>query len=171
MRTERQPFWLTRLILCNVISSFLFANESGFFADSAVLKQAALPALSVTSIQSDNIFNPHSSQFKSQATAYLIQGLKMIRQADVNLQIYITAYSDDIPNAVEQKRMTSAQAEAVANYLWSQGVDYERMHIAGEGSKHMLGEIHSSKTNAVNRRIEIVLVPAALPKQIYPVKE
>lgn len=130
-----------------------------------------MPDASVATFQSDAIFLPHSAQFQPRATSYLINALRMVKQADPQLHIFISAYCDDIPNAVERQKITRAQAESVASYLWSQGVPYERMVIHGMGNKRMLGNVHYVETNALNRRVEVVLAPASAPQQIYPFKE
>lgn len=171
MSVGQRPMWW-RLMVISLISTTAYAAATDMFTwPSHVMRQSALPDFSVITIQSDSVFTTHSSQFQSQATSYLVHALKMIRKADPHLQVHISAYSDDIPNAIEQKRITSAQAEAVASYLWSQGVSYDRMKIRAMGSSKMIGGIHSSKSNAVNRRIEVILVPEAAPKQIYPYQE
>ena len=135
------------------------------------LQISNMPDASVVTFQSDAIFVPHSAQFQPHAASYLIKALRIIKQADTQLHIFISAYCDDIPNAVERQKMTTAQAESVASYLWSQGVPYERMVIHGMGSKRMLGNVHYVETNALNRRVEVVLAPALVPQQIYPFKE
>lgn len=172
MSHKRQPVGLIKWMVLSVLSVMVHAAKTDIISwPTSVMQQAALPDMSVTTIQSDVVFNPHSAQFKSQASAYLKQILVMIKKADPKLQVYVSVYGDDIPNAIEQKRMTSAQSEAVANYLWSQGVPYERMIVRGMGCKNMLGQTHSSMSNAINRRIEVVLVPSEAPGQIYPFKE
>ena len=142
-------------------------SANGMNADQLSIKDK-LPNLSMMSWQSDYIFLPHSAQFQSKATALLIKGLKMIRNADPNLVIHIIALSDTIPNNREQKLITNAQAEAVASYLWSQGVSVDRMIIQGVGSKYPVGDTHYTTTNALNRRIEVLLIPAMEPQRIYP---
>ena len=159
------------LTLCALSTIQAYTRDMSIHWQLYPVGQADLPDLSVTTLQSDAIFEPHSAHFKPMAASYMIKALNMIKRADPTLLIYINVYSDDIPNAIDRRLLTDAQAQSVGSYLWSQGIAYDRMTMRGLGSQRMIGNIHSVVTNALNRRVEVVLVPASAPQQIYPFKE
>jgi adhesin transport system outer membrane protein len=132
---------------------------------------ANFPDFSVVSLQSDAIFLPHSAQFQPNAAAYMASALKMIKNADPNLGIHINAYADDIISVGDRQKLTDAQAQSVGSYLWSQGVDPSRLVMRGLGSKHMIGSTQGVLTNALNRRVQVLLVPHSAPEMIYPYAE
>ena len=175
-REMRYNYYSKALCVCLAYFCMYHSLEAAVkkpFIDMPMLamQQSNLPELSVTSLQSDYIFLPASSDFQPKVSPYLSKMLIMVQQADPRLRIYINAYSDDIPDAIDRKRMTEAQSEAIAHYLWSHGVAYSRMVVQGMGSKRMIGDPHYAASNALNRRVEVVLVPTLGSQQLYPFKD
>lgn len=155
---------LFALLSCMAVADVLSASRDSIL-------QANLPSFSVSTIQSDAIFEAHSARFKPNAASYLAQALRMVKSADHSLKIYITSYTDDIMNILNRKKISKAQAESVASYFWSNGIAYERMSIIGDDSEEKLASVHNVNANALNRRVEIVLIPDVFPNQISVVTE
>lgn len=168
-RWGQQHRWGAYVAAWLVLASY--GAASPMMARGFAQEPAHLPELSALTLQSDRLFEPHGCAFKAQAGAYLSKALRALRQADPQLHVYVSAYADDIVSVLERRRVTEAQAESVAHYLWSQGIAYERIHIRGMGSDGLLGNVHYVASNALNRRVELVWVPSPLPHQLYPFKD
>jgi hypothetical protein len=73
--------------------------------------------------------------------------------------ILIQAYTDSMGSAVVNDALSLRRAEAVSDYLATQGVAAETMRAEGQGSKRPLASNRTPDGRAQNRRIEIVITP------------
>jgi chemotaxis protein MotB len=82
-----------------------------------------------------------------------------------NAKIVVYGYTDNTPVGAELRRqgvvtnvdLSSRRADAVVNYLQSQGVDPTVMSAKGRGDTHPVASNDTPDGRAANRRIEIVL--------------
>jgi outer membrane protein OmpA-like peptidoglycan-associated protein len=77
------------------------------------------------------------------------------------VQIIVEAHSDNKGDLEIIQKLTQDRAEALAGRLVSAGVDSMRIRAAGMGSSTPVSPNTTPAGRARNRRIEIMLVPAA----------
>jgi SH3 domain-containing YSC84-like protein 1 len=81
-----------------------------------------------------------------------------------NWKIRIEGFSDNSGSEEVNHRISKARADAVMNWLADHGVDRGRMHAAGRGDAHPIGDNSSDSGRAQNRRVEIVRVDTVMNK-------
>jgi outer membrane protein OmpA-like peptidoglycan-associated protein len=74
--------------------------------------------------------------------------------------ILIQGYTDSMGTSAVNDALSLRRAEAVRDYLATQGVSAESMRPEGLGAKRPVAHNGTSDGRAQNRRIEIVIVPA-----------
>jgi len=82
-----------------------------------------------------------------------------------NAKIVVYGYTDNTPIGADLRKqgvktnldLSSRRADAVVNYLQSQGVDPNIMAAKGRGDTHPVAGNDTAEGRAANRRIEIVL--------------
>ena len=90
----------------------------------------------------------------SAADREILDTVAEIVQANPERTISIVAYTDDEGSARENLQETQAQAEAVLDYLVSQGADRSRLRAVGAGQENPLASNATEEGRAQNRRIE-----------------
>jgi len=73
--------------------------------------------------------------------------------------VEVVGHTDSIGSDEVNNRISRQRAEAVANYLSSQGVQRERIEILGAGKRFPVADNSTDGGRAQNRRVEIRLIP------------
>jgi len=73
--------------------------------------------------------------------------------------IEVVGHTDSVGSDEVNNRISHQRAEAVANYLASQGVQRERLEILGAGKRFPVADNSTDAGRAQNRRVEIRLIP------------
>lgn len=73
--------------------------------------------------------------------------------------IHITGYSDNILHADAAKAQSLAEAQAIAGFLWNDGLTTQHMIVTGQGYKQPINSMGSPKAGAQNRRVEMFISP------------
>lgn len=81
----------------------------------------------------------------------VVQYLKEFRKVAIN----VTAYSSKYVSAKRERALTLARARAVADYLWSQGIDSRFIFTEGLGSDKPIVAYTQGGDKSPNSRIEI----------------
>lgn len=84
--------------------------------------------------------------------------LKQFRKVAVN----VTAYGSHYQSIKRDEVLSRARAQAVANYLWSQGIDSRLIVAEGGGSLHPIASCGKSGDLSPNARIEITFRDAVV---------
>ncbi|WP_233419380.1 type IVB secretion system protein IcmN/DotK [Legionella adelaidensis] len=108
----------------------------------------------LVSIPSAALFANQSPQLTWNSYALLNQVvcyLKLFRKISVSVE----GYSGKCNNPHREKVLTAARARAVANYLWSQGIDSRFVFTHGHGSDKPIVNLMSPGDSSPNSRIEI----------------
>lgn len=79
--------------------------------------------------------------------------------------IGVEGHTDDVPikfsGWADNRALSVARAEAVANYLISKGVDRNRITVTGHGEDRSLEANDTKEGRQKNRRVEIIILPQA----------
>ena len=81
-------------------------------------------------------------------------------------QIEIVGYTDSTGSRQHNMDLSLQRAQAVSNYLTSQGVDGSRLSVRGAGPDQPIASNADANGRAQNRRVEVNLKP--IPGQQYP---
>ncbi|MFO7842508.1 MAG: OmpA family protein [Bacteroidales bacterium] len=74
-----------------------------------------------------------------------------------DLMIEINGYSDSVGSDKYNRNLSLKRAENIANYLFSKGIDANRIKVYGFGSKNPLDDNSTSNGRARNRRVTFKL--------------
>ena len=114
-------------------------------------------------------------QFGSGQTRVSSKGQEMLDsiveqlQADSDAQIVVIGHADGTPVLRGSYRsnwdLSQARANSAAKYLESKGIDAGRIESVGKGHSDPVAPQNTSAGRAMNRRVEVILVPAGAENQ------
>ena len=107
-------------------------------------------------LPSDLFFIAPTATIKDDQVATLQRVAQMIRQFP-HTTITITGYSDHVLSNQQAKKLSRAQAQAIAGFLWNAGILESNMRVIGKGYTAPQNTEHNPKAAAQNRRVEISL--------------
>jgi outer membrane protein OmpA-like peptidoglycan-associated protein len=106
-------------------------------------------------------FASNSADLSADAKVQLDEVATNLRDHARGYKVVIEGYSDDTGVESDNERLSARRAVAVADYLESKGVQADRMTTKGLGSRYRASEEETNRGRALNRRVEIVIEPAA----------
>jgi len=74
-----------------------------------------------------------------------------------NISMQITGHTDDAGTSEYNLELSLNRADAILNYLYSKGIEKQRMHISGKGSTMPIALNKTEEGRAKNRRVEFLL--------------
>lgn len=98
---------------------------------------------------SDALFNPGSANFKETASLDRIARLMLMLETT---SAEVAGYTNEKGICPLNRALSKEQAEVVAEYLWSRGLDARILFAKGYGGAYPLSGLREA---AINRRIEI----------------
>jgi outer membrane protein OmpA-like peptidoglycan-associated protein len=101
---------------------------------------------------SSTTLNPNKTLVLQQVAAYA--------SSYPHAKITLIGYSDNVLPNHEAKANSLAQAEAIAGFLWNDGLPSTRMHVVGKGYVAPINSADSPKAGSENRRVEMFIAPA-----------
>ncbi len=111
----------------------------------------------IYSINEDILFASGQSTLSASAETNLKQIANSINQRHMEGKIRVYGYTDSIGSKQENKDLSRARAEAVRNFLVSNGqIMDDRIDVNAEGEKKPVASNETSAGRAQNRRVEIV---------------
>ena len=73
--------------------------------------------------------------------------------------VEVSGHTDSIGSDAVNQRISEQRANSVASYLMGQGVQRERLEIVGMGERYPVASNDTDSGRALNRRVEIRLLP------------
>ena len=73
--------------------------------------------------------------------------------------VEVSGHTDNVGSAAVNQRISEERAQNVASYLIGQGLQRERFEIAGFGYRYPVADNSTEQGRALNRRVEIRIVP------------
>ena len=107
-------------------------------------------------------FETNRSDIKSSFYQVLGSVAKVFKEYDQNI-IEVIGYTDSSGSDSINYPLSQERADSVANYLIAQGVSGTRITPVGKGPQNPIGDNKTKAGKAMNRRVEINLLPA--PRQ------
>jgi|EndMetStandDraft_5_1072996.scaffolds.fasta_scaffold41928_2 flagellar motor protein MotB len=107
-------------------------------------------------VYSDGCFRPNE-KLTVNCTQQLSQTIKLIKSYGGGL-IQVVGYSDDLYDPRTASAITQDQAEVITSFLWSHGIDSQRLRTIGYGRHDFIASNRNVKASSFNRRVEIILV-------------
>ena len=86
----------------------------------------------------------------------LVDQIFELMKSDVILKISIEGHTDNVGDAVSNKKLSNDRAKAVMDALLAKGVDKTRMSFVGWGQEKPVADNRSEEGKAKNRRVEII---------------
>jgi len=112
------------------------------------------------SFSSDAFFDSGASELKPAGMTALQSLITALKQPGVQ-SVRITGHTDATGSDALNQSLSIARAQAVRDYLQSQGVDGARIKADGMGKTQPVAENDSAQGRAKNRRVEISVVSLA----------
>jgi outer membrane protein OmpA-like peptidoglycan-associated protein len=115
----------------------------------------------VLTLSGSVLFASAKSEVLPDATAKLDQVAKILAQQDPTSKIVVEGYTDSQGGASYNQDLSQRRADSVRGYLTSHGVASDRITAQGFGLNSPIADNASPEGRANNRRVEIVVQPAA----------
>jgi len=107
------------------------------------------------------LFPTNSAELAPAAKPKLDELAAALRAKPEANDVIAKGYTDDTGRAVFNKALSERRAEAVKDYLSSQGVPRDRIKTTGLGDASPASTNKTVEGRAVNRRVEVVVQPAS----------
>lgn len=95
-----------------------------------------------------------------------IQKIYDYLQNNVDLQIHIDGYTDNVGSPRYNKRLSGNRCEAVAQYLLQLGLAEDRISWQAHGGKNPIAENETDQGRKLNRRVEFILKRKDIPNEL-----
>jgi outer membrane protein OmpA-like peptidoglycan-associated protein len=124
-----------------------------------VIKNISLAKIrSGASVVLNNIFFDHDKyEIKSESITELREVVNFLND-NQNIKIEISGHTDNTGDEGYNQKLSLLRANAVANYLESNGVSEKRLVVKGFGSRKPLNENVNEEERSLNRRIEFKIL-------------
>jgi outer membrane protein OmpA-like peptidoglycan-associated protein len=101
------------------------------------------------------LFDTGKSSIQQESLPIVDQIFELMK-SDATLKISIEGHTDNVGDAVNNKKLSQDRAKAVTDALLTKGVDNTRMSFIGWGQEKPVADNRSDEGRAKNRRVEIV---------------
>ena len=127
-------------------------------ADSTYQKDIALKPIEINSklIFKNIQFEINSAELKTISTIELDK-LLLLMQENPTLSIQISGHTDNTGIEANNQTLSTARAKAVANYLFTKGIESTRFKYKGLGSTQPVSDNTTEEGRAKNRRTEMIV--------------
>ena len=119
------------------------------------------PPPAVVTLNSMSLFDSGRAQLKDGSTRVMVDALEMIK-AHPDKRILVAGHTDNVGNPPSNLTLSTARAEAVRDWLVeASGIPATQFAIQGYGDTRPVADNDTEAGRAINRRVEITLVPDA----------
>jgi len=103
------------------------------------------------------LFAPASAELDPRYYSIADLGVLVMKlNPKVTMRIY--GYTDEVGTNIENRQLSLARANAVADYISARGVTRSRFHIVGRGETNPVASNETAEGRRRNRRIEVDLL-------------
>ena len=100
-------------------------------------------------------FDTNKSIIKDEDKSTLNEVVTLLHD-DPDLKLSVNGHTDNVGNAVANKKLSQQRSESIVKYLTSNGVAANRLVAKGFGSETPVADNRSEEGKAKNRRVELV---------------
>lgn len=145
-----------------VLGAILGGSIGSYYDGEGLIRELAKQGITVIQLgdtvevilPDDIIFETASSTIKYEAYPLLNQIVFFLKQYGY-VHMAIVGHSDVVGTNAGQIHQSSLQAQSVATYVWSHGINIDRIEVYGVGVHDTIADLHSVEGNGYNRRVEI----------------
>jgi len=113
----------------------------------------------VITLNGSVLFATGKSELLPTAKDRLAEVAVALKDAKPDQTFVVEGHTDSVGSDAENQKLSQARAEAVRNYLVSQGVAAERITAVGQGEARPVADNNNAEGRANNRRVEIIISP------------
>ncbi len=109
-------------------------------------------------VPTDNLFMYNSANLQSRGARSILKTAAKLMKTYQKVSVKVAAYSDNIPHRGPKHRkqaLTTRQAQVVASYLWSRGIDARMVYAKGYSKRRSVAWNATGWGRTINRRVEI----------------
>jgi OmpA-OmpF porin, OOP family len=106
----------------------------------------------------DILFDTGKSNIQNESLPIVDQIFELMKN-DPTLKISIEGHTDNVGDAVSNKKLSNDRAKAVMDAIIAKGIDKKRMSFVGWGQEKPVSDNRSEEGRTKNRRVEIVKKP------------
>ena len=146
-----------------LLGAIMGAPVGAYYDSQGLINQLASAGITIVRlgdivevvVPNDLIFNLGGNEIQRQAYPMLDQIVFFLKQyGDVNMAI--TGHADVVGTNAEQIHRAYLQAQSLATYIWSHGINAERITLYSAGNKQTNATLRTVNGNGYNRRVDIV---------------
>jgi OOP family OmpA-OmpF porin len=100
-------------------------------------------------------FDFNKATLKPEGKAQLDKGIAVLKQKP-NLRVSVEGHTDSIGSDVYNQKLSERRANAVRDYMVSQGIDSSRITTRGYGETRPIADNKTEEGRAENRRVEVI---------------
>ncbi len=129
---------------------------------------AALPAAAApvekTIVTAETLFDTDRSDIKPSGKATLDELIAQLHDSD-SVIIPVVGYASSTGTEEHNLQLSERRAQAVKNYLVSQGIDSDRIDVASRGEQDPVADNSTAQGRALNQRVEIEVKGTPPPQE------
>ena len=111
----------------------------------------------VTMVLEDILFKRGTAELAEAHSVSLVQDLGDFLRENPGIRILLEGHTDNLGNAQLNKELSLSRASAIRQLLVDQGIDFERIRIAGWGGTKPIASNQNEEGRIKNRRVEMVI--------------
>lgn len=101
------------------------------------------------------LFQPDSDVILDEPSKPTLDALTAQLQAHPTWKLEVVGYTDDTGDEAARQPLSQRQAQSVATWLTSEGIDASRLVVSGKGSDDPVASNETPSGRALNRRVEV----------------
>jgi len=146
-----------------VLGAMLGAPVGAYYDSQGLINQLANQGITIVRLGDivevvvpiDIIFTNGNNEVKRAAYPMLDQVVFFLKQYG-NVNIAITGHADTVGTNAGKIHKSYLQAQSLATYIWSHGINSERIKLYSAGDHQSAGDFTTINGNGYNRRIDMV---------------
>jgi outer membrane protein OmpA-like peptidoglycan-associated protein len=132
-----------------------YQDEDGCPEGGAPVQKAKGPQLPNQQVLRGVTFRNNTAELIFESNQYLDPIVKALKE-NTDIEIEVRGHTDSMGKYTKNMQLSQMRAEAVRQYIISQGIDSQRVRAAGFGPNSPVADNRTAAGRAQNRRIEIV---------------
>jgi outer membrane protein OmpA-like peptidoglycan-associated protein len=103
------------------------------------------------------VFDFNKATLRPEAHSVLMEGVKLLKD-NPDIRVEVMGFTDDVGSEDYNLGLSERRAEAVVEFLVSEGISRNRLETRGYGESHPIASNDTEEGRAQNRRVEFAIV-------------